>query len=212
MFARLQTHYSDSPPEGGPGILVDVLRRHLGYSGAYFLGDVSTATRTLITLWRSRADAAASSERTREVLGPRPFALTLDVVLPVVDDRAGAAPDAVPTAAAWVEFGPQLSEARYAALRRADTERIGPAWAATPGTVRAITMWDPDVRMTRIIALAEDEAATEAAARAIRASELHPGEDPALLPGPDRTALHRVEHVDAAAEAGVATTGGAQGG
>ncbi len=52
------------------------------------------------------------------------------------------------------------------------------------------------------MALSASMATIEAVQDAIMATELLPGEDPALLPGPDRVDVHRVSHAALPAPAG----------
>jgi hypothetical protein len=47
-----------------------------------------------------------------------------------------------------------------------------------------------------VVILAESMDAFDAAAQAIMSTELLPGEDPALLGGPDRISFYRLVHAD----------------
>ena len=47
-----------------------------------------------------------------------------------------------------------------------------------------------------VVILAESMDAFDAAAQAIMSTELLPGEDPALLAGPDRISFYRLVHAD----------------
>ena len=91
---------------------------------------------------------------------------------------------------------------------------------AGPAVV-CLTLWDTEASATRcpgaeaglalpaselyhlssvIVTLATSVETLDAAQRAVMATELTPGEDPALLPGPDRVEIHRVtgHHLPAA--------------
>lgn len=197
MFARIQTmRLTDTPgsPDSTPHEFCDVLRMHPAYAGAYFLTDIVAATRALVTLWGTRTDAEQSSERTRERSGPRPFPLLTDRILEVVDDRPGPAADALPGAAGIAEFDGPMSDERRAATEQANAGWVGRAWASVPGSVRLVTMWDPEARATRVLNLATSADAAEETGRAIMAAE--PAVAPGNATGPDRVALHRVDHAD----------------
>ncbi len=110
----------------------------------------------------------------------------------VVDDWSGAAAGAEPGAATIVYFDGPLSDVAYAAAERGSRERIQPALAAVPGLVRMFALWQPKERSVAVVMLAETMDALEAAGRVVQSTTLLPGEDPALLPGPDRAVAYRV--------------------
>jgi hypothetical protein len=60
------------------------------------------------------------------------------------------------------------------------------------GTVRSIVLWQPERRSKIVVMQTVSVEALEDAQREVLSSELLPGEDPALLPGPDRVDLYRV--------------------
>lgn len=83
------------------------------------------------------------------------------------------------------------------ASRRAGEDRVGPLILSDPGLrdrllggVRAV---GPD-GTEMVVVLAADEAALDDLGRIVMSSELLPGEDPALLPGPDH--VERFANVD----------------
>ena len=84
--------------------------------------------------------------------------------------------------------GPRSAEAVEASVR-AGRERIEPLVQAHPGLrdrlVGGVRAVGPD-GAEYIVELALDAAALDELGRLVRTSELLPGEDPALLPGPDR--------------------------
>lgn len=197
MFARIQTmRLSDVPgsPDSAPREFCDVLRMHPAYAGAYFLTDIVAATRALVTLWRTRTDAEQASERTRERSGERPFPLHSDRILEVVDDRPGPAVHARPGAAGIAEYDGPMSDERRAATEEATAGWVAQAWATVPGAVRLVTMWDPEVRATRVLNVATSSDAAEETGRAIMAAGA--AADPDRATAPDRVALHRVDHAD----------------
>jgi hypothetical protein len=107
-------------------------------------------------------------------------------------DRAGAAADGTATAAATVWFDGPASPALLAAARFGYRERIGPALDRVPGHVRTLVLRRDRDASSGVINLAVDLPALEACGAAVSTTELLPGEDPALLPGPDRVETHHV--------------------
>lgn len=170
VFARLQT-ISSLPPADGPddpdarrGELTDILRRHAGYGGAYFMVSGPTAMRALLTLWSTEEDARAASDRTRAAAGdlPRPV-IDEDVVYEVTEDEPGPAGDAEPTVAAVATFDGPFSDAGRAAMDRIHHDRVIPAVRALPGTVRLLFLWDRLSRSMRGLHLATDAGPLDAA-------------------------------------------------
>jgi hypothetical protein len=103
--------------------------------------------------------------------------------------------------------GPRSDE-MAAASRRGGLERIEPAMAADPFMVSELVgiyvLAGPD-NAELVITIVKSEEALRRAREVIMATELLPGEDPALLPGPDRVDVYRVAYANAhaAAVAGV---------
>jgi hypothetical protein len=112
-------------------------------------------------------------------------------------DRPGGSRDREPRIAALVWFEGPVSEPVLAAVRRANAERIGPRMESHAGSVRALDLWQPERRRMLVVVLAESVEAVEDAQRVILSMPLLPGEDPALLPGPDRVDLYQVLSVHA---------------
>jgi hypothetical protein len=110
----------------------------------------------------------------------------------IEDDRPGADRDARPEVAGLLRFDGPMSEPLHAAALRAGRERIGPCLTAQTGIVRTLALWQPERRRMLVVTLAVSVAALEAGQRAVMSTELLPGEDPALLPGPDSVDLYRV--------------------
>lgn len=107
---------------------------------------------------------------------------------------AGTA-DGVPTHMQVVEFdGPRTAQ-WAAAEERAGTERIWPAVRGVAGLHRVLLM-KADDNATVTVILAGGTEPIDAAARAIMSTTLLPGEDPALLTGPDRVGVYRLRQAD----------------
>lgn len=97
--------------------------------------------------------------------------------------------------------GPRTPE-QLAAEDFADRERLVPAISKLGQPFRVYLLRRDD-GSTVVISIAESEQALLDAQKAVMATELLAGEDPALLPGPDRIELYPVLGVhDIAAESG----------
>lgn len=92
--------------------------------------------------------------------------------------------------------GPR-SEEMVAAAERAGKERLFPAIAADPVLGRlditVLVLRRPDGSEV-VITLAPDEQALRLGQQVIMGTSLLPGEEPALLPGPDRVEIYQVVH------------------
>jgi hypothetical protein len=86
--------------------------------------------------------------------------------------------------------GPRTPE-QVAAADFAVRERIAPAASTVPGLVCVYRLRRDDGAEV-VVSIGESEQAIVDAQKAIMASTLLPGEDPALLPGPDRVELYPV--------------------
>jgi hypothetical protein len=121
----------------------------------------------------------------------------------VTHTEAGLAATQVPTYARLVYFdGPRAPE-QIAAEDLAGRQRIWPAIHGLSGLVGIYILRGRDLSSV-VVTLATSVETLDAAQRAVMATELTPGEDPALLPGPDRVEIHRVtgHHLLAAGPAG----------
>ena len=94
-----------------------------------------------------------------------------------------------------VEFSGPRSEEWVAAEQRAAEDRLGPATDGVDGIVSVLRLRAAD-HAYLVIVLAESTDAFDAASQAIMSTELLPGEDPALLGGPDRISFYRLVHAD----------------
>ncbi len=86
--------------------------------------------------------------------------------------------------------GPRTPE-QLAAADFADRERIRPALSSLTQAIRIYRLRRHDGSEV-VIAIASSEQILLDAQKAIMATQLLPGEDPALLPGPDRVELYPV--------------------
>lgn len=82
-----------------------------------------------------------------------------------------------------------------AAEERADHERVWPAVQGLPGLVAAFRCRAADGDTLSVVLATSVEALLEGGRR-ILATQLLPGEDPALLTGPDRVEILQLEHIE----------------
>jgi hypothetical protein len=196
MYARLQTTRTRPPAElaGRVEDLLDVIGSHPGFAGAWMLPPVAADAAGLLTLWQARDDAEQASDRTAAARGERPVELTIDTVYRVVSDQAGSSPEGDPAYAQLTYFDAPRSPEWSEAFLRAGQERIWPAVRDLPGTVRALTLV-ADSGAHLQVGLVTGVDVVEQLQDRIMSTSLLPWEDPALLTGPDRVALHRVAAV-----------------
>jgi hypothetical protein len=107
-------------------------------------------------------------------------------------DQTGGAGGRPPTAALTLWFDGPMSPARIAAARFGYRERIAPVLATLPGLVRSVVLRRNRDGASCVVGLAVDLSALESGEAAVNATPLLPGEDPALLTGPDRVETHHV--------------------
>ncbi|HEX7308884.1 hypothetical protein [Lentzea sp.] len=89
--------------------------------------------------------------------------------------------------------GPRSPE-QLAAADFAAGNRIAPAAGAVPGVLRTYVLRRADGGEV-VVTIAESEQALADAQKAVLGTALLPGEDPALLPGPDRVEIYPVHEV-----------------
>ena len=133
---------------------------------------------TVVALWADHAVAPA---------GTRTYHL--------VDRLDGVAAGRTPLFAqlTWLNGTGDPAVAR--AAERGGRERIHPAVRDVEGLVGVLVLRSEDDRIVVVGLATGTETHTEVQSR-ILATKLLPGEDPALLPGPDRTELGRVLRAD----------------
>jgi hypothetical protein len=196
MYAHLEkvtgrrAHSEDGPDSrvaGQPGLLGSVTFRQLAGSAGVQL-----------TLWETEASVTA-------YLGRRAGLAALPgEAYQVTAAEDGPASAQAPACARLMYFdGPRAPE-QAAAADRAGRQRIWPAISGLRGLVGAYVLHGRDLGAV-IITLATSVETLDAAERAAMSTELLPGEDPALLPGPDRIEIHHVTgyHLATAAAAGM---------
>ncbi|RSN38498.1 hypothetical protein DMC64_42060 [Amycolatopsis sp. WAC 04197] len=93
--------------------------------------------------------------------------------------------------ATW--FDRPLTQAQADAAEFGGRERIRPAVRGLDG-VGGFYVLTAEDRSSLVLGFTASIEAMEAVQKTIMATELLPGEDPALLPGPDRVDVHRVLH------------------
>ena len=134
--------------------------------------------------------------------GPRPSPARLPgEVYEVIAAEQGQAAAQAPAYARLLYFdGPQAPE-QAAAADRAGRQRIWPAIRGLSGLVGIYVLRQRDLGAV-VVHLATSIETLEAADRAVMAAGLLPGEDPALLPAPDRIEIHHVtaRHTPAVAQ------------
>ena len=156
----------------------------------------------MLTLWQTEEDARRAPERTAAQLGPRPMTLATDDVYEVTASCGGTAAGEPAAAAVLMHFDGPLSQERIDAAEFAGRERIEPALRTLAGLVGGYLLWHPERRAQVMCTLATSADVLALMEQTVMSTELLPGEDPTLLPGPDRLAMHEVidQRVPAPAE------------
>ncbi len=180
MHARLDRHHGPDLADlsigaaGQPGLLSTLSFRQLGGPAAVRL-----------TLWDTEASAAGCPAPDAGQVPP-----TAELYQ-VTDTETGPAATQVPTYARLLCFdGPRAPE-QAAAEDLAGRQRIWPAIRDLSGLVGVYALRGSDLSSV-VVTLATSVETLDAVQRAVMATELMPGEDPALLAGPDRVEIHRV--------------------
>lgn len=156
-----------------------------GLLGSITFRQLAGPASACLTLWDTKASAAAFL-RKRAGLAALPAE-----IYEVTATMQGSAAAQAPAYARLMYFdGPRAPELT-AAADRAGRERIWPAIRGLPGLVSVHVLQGHDLGAV-IITLAGSVETLDAAARAAMSTGLMPGEDPALLPGPDRVEIHHV--------------------
>ena len=196
MHARVQMtptlpDHVNSPEASG--YFMKVLEGHPGFRGVHLMLQIGSRRGLSVTFWESREDAEAASDRTQQVMGPRPFTLDFDGVYEVLASDAGPAAVAEAAVAQVLWFDGPLSAAQVNAMRRAGEERIQPAVRQVPGHVVTYVLSQTSDSAIVVIVLATSTDALNRIADAALSTPLLPGEDPALLTGADRIELYTHE-------------------
>ncbi len=199
MYARMDHltgqpgHEQDGPdmaaPSAGvagrPGLYGSITFRQLAGPAAVFL-----------TLWDTEDSATRFP-------GPRPGPAGLPGhIYEVAEVQQGPAAAQMPAYARLLYFdGPEMPE-QAAAAELAGRQRIWPAIRGLSGLAGVCVLRRYDLGSV-VITLATSIETLDAVERAVMSTGLLPGEDPALLPGPDRIEIHHVTgyHVPTASPA-----------
>jgi hypothetical protein len=161
-------------PDLGPGAL-----------GACTLTQVAGLAGAVVTFWPDAATAGEAAAR-------RPAGTTwLDTGVYRVAEVQSASAVATFAQITWFD-GPRGADQSAAELR-AGRDRVWPAVRELDGVGTTYVLLAED-RALVVVSFTASIETIEATHRAISSTELLPGEDPALLPGPDRVDLHRVLH------------------
>lgn len=188
MHARLE-RYSSQPgyPAGGPD-LADPgpgMAGLPGLLGCLNFRQLGGPAAVRLTLWDTEASATGCSGPDS---GPTPPAAE---IYQVTDTAEGVAAAQAPAYARLMCFdGPRAPE-QAEAEDLAGRQRIWPAIHSLSGLTGVYVLRGSDLSSV-VVTLATSVETLNAAQRAVMATELAPGEDPALLTGPDRVEIHRV--------------------
>jgi len=198
MYAHIDRPSSHGQAEGDPGPagLNSSSTSQPGLLGAITFRQFAGPAGVRLTLWDTEADAAAFAGHYAEL------AALPGQIYQVVDAAAGPAAKHAPAYARFMYFdGPRAPE-QAAAEDLAGRQRIWPAIRNLSGLVAIYVLRGRDLGSV-VITLTTSAETLDAAARAVMSTELLPGEDPALLPGPDRIEIHHVTgyHLPAAVAA-----------
>ncbi len=162
----------DSPAEHAAA----ELKQHSGLVSAYALRPMDQQQPVLVSVW----ETAAYADQAAVTAGGRKYD---DTRFQDCDTT-----DAPPSYAQLVYFDGSRSQAEADAIERANNERIAPAVRAIPGNLGAYVGRAHDGSFA-VLSLTTSLQAVEDSQRAIMSTALLPGEDPALLTGPQRIQL-----------------------
>jgi len=183
QFRRSLPHETDSWAE----VLASALHEGQQPVASCALAQLAGLSGAVVTLWTHREEADSAADR--RVPGPVTW---LDSgSYEVVATNDGVAAGQPPSYAQVTWFDGPRSPAQVTADDRAGRERVWPAARAVSGSVGAWILRTDGLGMVAI-GLATSVETLEEIQGTIMSSELLPGEDPALLAGPDRQDIHRV--------------------
>jgi hypothetical protein len=187
MYAHLDQASRRGPTEGDSG-LADHSSRTVsnpGQRARIAFRQLAGQAGVCLTLWDTEADAVRFASQHAELT-----ALPGQVYEVTGIDEGPAAAQAPSYARLMYFDGPRAPE-QAAAEDLAGQRRIWPAIRGLSGLVRTYVLRGPDLGCV-VITLATSVETLDAIERAVMATELMPGEDPALLSGPDRIEIHHV--------------------
>ena len=199
MYARMDHltgqpgHEQDGPDMAAPSAGVAGLP---GLYGSITFRQLAGPAAVFLTLWDTEDSATRFP-------GPRPGPAGLPGhIYEVAEVQRGPAAAQVPAYARLLYFdGPEMPE-QSAAAEQAGRQRIWPAIRGLGGLAGVCVLRRRDLGSV-VITLATSIETLDAVQRAVMSTGLLPGEDPALLPGPDRIEIHHVTgyHVPTASPA-----------
>lgn len=156
-----------------------------GLLGSITFSQLAGSARVRLTLWDTEGDAAAFARQHAEL------AALPGEIYQVVQTEAGPSAAQAPAYARLMYFDGPCAPEQVAAMDRAGRQRIWPAVCDLRGLVGINVLRGRDLG-TVVITLATSVQTLDAIERTVMGTELMPGEDPALLPGPDRMEIHHV--------------------
>lgn len=151
--------------------------------GVCTLGQLSGLDGAVLAFWATVGEAASAADRRTD----RPMWLDCGSY-DVVDEFIGLARNPQFAQLTWLGAG---SQAQADAAERAGRDRIWPAIKDIEGVVGSYTLRGAD-RSSVIVGFGTTVETHEEVRRAVFSTELLPGEDPALLTGPDRVDIGRL--------------------
>lgn len=152
------------------------LHPHSGLVSAYVLRPMDTQQTVLVSVWESLDRA----NRAPVTAGGRDYASASLEGATSLDER--------PAYGQVVYFDGPRPQSQADAIDRANRDRIAPAVRDIPGNLGAFAGRNPDGSSV-VVALTTSLQAIEDSQTAIMSTHLLPGEDPALLTGPDSIQL-----------------------
>jgi hypothetical protein len=199
MYAHIDRPSSHGAGDGpGPAGINGSLTSQPGLLGAITFQQFAGPAAVCLTLWDTEADAAAFAGQYAEL------AALPGEIYQVVDTGAGPAAAQRPAYSRLMYLDGPRAPDQAAAEDLAGRQRIWPAIRNLSGLVGVYVLRGRDLGSV-VITLTTSAETLDATARAVMSTELLPGEDPALLPGPDRIEIHHVTgyHLPAAVAASV---------
>jgi hypothetical protein len=196
----VHAHLEQVTGQSGPGTLevAAMIQDQHGLLGCIGLQQLAGAAAARLTLWDTES-SAAEFMATRARFGTSPGA-----IYRVRDYEQGPAAAHTATHARLLYFdGPRTPE-QVAAADFGGRQRIWPAIRDISGLISVYLLRGDDLGWI-VVTLATSVDTLDAAQRAVMAADLLPGEDRALLPGPDRIEIHNVIAYRVAAAARRAT-------
>ncbi|WP_285750748.1 hypothetical protein [Lentzea sp. NBRC 105346] len=144
--------------------------------GAHRLQQVGTGDRTILAFWATEQDAKEASDQVYEV----------------EDTITGPSAGGPRVCCTLVFMDGPLSQERWDAGAFAHERRIKPFLEGYDGYVDGCVLVDKVKRSAVAVGFATSFEKADEIGKAVNSMELVPGEDPALLTGPDRIELYRV--------------------